>query len=68
MLLMPCPSSIEATLREALRNEAEFRSYQLLSHAEDQDVFRQSLMFPAEIFASNEVKLTRDTFAYLPFS
>lgn len=44
-------------LREALQNEAEFRSYVLLTHAEDQDVFRQSLSFPPEIFEAPTVQL-----------
>lgn len=44
-------------LREALQNEAEFRSYVLLTHAEDQDVFRQSLSFPPEIFEAPAVQL-----------
>lgn len=46
------PVGGNAVLLEALRNEAEFRSYQLLTHAEDQDVFRQALLFPAEVFSS----------------
>ncbi|PJF18500.1 Phospholipid-transporting ATPase [Paramicrosporidium saccamoebae] len=42
--------------QEALQNEAEFRAYQILTHAEDQDVFRQALSFPSEIFSSVQVQ------------
>lgn len=52
-------------LQEALQNEAEFRAFQLLTHAEDQDVFRQSLSFPTEIFAREELKRARDAVAAL---
>ena len=47
----------EHAFREALEREGEFRAYQLLTHAEDRDVFRQSLNFAPDVFSSPEVQL-----------
>lgn len=44
------------TLSLCLTREAEFRGYQVLSHAEDQDVFRRVLSFPREVFSSPAVQ------------
>lgn len=43
-----------------LINEPEFRAYQLLTHAEDQDVVRQSLSFDAKVFSSLPVQFALD--------
>jgi len=44
----------------AIFNEPEFRSYQLLTHAEDQDVVRESLSFDALVFSSPQVQFALD--------
>lgn len=41
---------------QALQNESEFRAYQILTHAEDADVFRQALSFDKGIFGSSHVQ------------
>lgn len=43
-------------LVEALANEAEFRAYLLLTHTEDQEVFRRALAFPSEVFLAPHVQ------------
>ncbi len=49
-------SALTPLASDALANEAEFRSYQLISHGEDRDVFRQALSFAPPIFASEPVQ------------
>lgn len=43
---------------EALANEAEFRSYYILTHLQDNDVYRKSLSFPPPVFSSAEVQFS----------
>lgn len=54
--LLASSSTDGSVLAGALRNEPEFRAYQLLTHAEDQDVFRQALALVPKVFASGHVQ------------
>lgn len=45
-------------LHQALEKEPEFRGYQLLAHGQDQDVFRQALSFPKQVFSSAQVQFS----------
>lgn len=46
----------DSFLMESLANEAEFRAYLLLTHAEDQEVFRRALAFPPAVFHTAQVQ------------